>query len=614
MASGGSNENDIFECAVCLNQMLDRTPRCLQCIHSFCEPCLEQMMRKSRITCPTCRKTTMVPTNCVKELPVNFMLHKMKDLQKAQKPQQQGHPKMRCQICKVATPDFKCNSCPRLMCAACKNEHNDVKEYKGHSVFDLCHQHEDSITHMCMKCITPLCMSCMAIDHKHHKGNFEDMSEAMKNMMNDADKLKNTLREKEIELVHFDENIQQQAKNNSDTEKELLERQKYHAEKMKEIGELLKTTSKNKETLKNLEEGCVRTRNACEELAASLETSIRDKEGFCYKYSQLKEKAEDAVNKKIMVEYVIQIIELNEHIDMELVKSTEQADVNTILKQCDKKPLFGKFTKVRDIKLSKLLFDIPWSDFMRCSEQIDFIGSGVVMPNDSVPYHVIQLNQQGREVKKYYPSLKKERINGVAVNEYNIYIVQNKAITVISSINKRTIAVYKPHIDQNMGKIYVENKSVLYITPYNYDPGSVYRYNTESDKIQVLVENLHKPTHISKVNTEEGPKFIVTEQKGHCIRVYDDKWRLLQKIGSQGSGNGQLYFPDATAVTQMGTLLLADNSNWRICHYTVCGQFLSTVISKQDMKGGAPAGIAYRHPILWVSTTGGKINCFQLSY
>ena len=123
MASGGSNESDIFECAVCLNQM----------------------MRNCRITCPTCRKTTIVPTNSVKELPVNFMLHKMKDLQKAQK---RKHSKMHCQICKVATPDFKCNSCPRLMCAACKNEHDDVKEYKGHAVFDLCHQHEDSITHV----------------------------------------------------------------------------------------------------------------------------------------------------------------------------------------------------------------------------------------------------------------------------------------------------------------------------------------------------------------------------------------------------------------------------------------------------------------------------------
>ena len=610
MASGGSNENDIFECAVCLNQMLDRTPRCLQCIHSFCEPCLEQMMRNQRITCPTCRKTTMVSTNSVKELPVNFMLHKMKDLQKAQQPQQQAHLKMCCQICKVATPDFKCNSCPRLMCAACKNEHDDVKEYKGHGVFDLCHQHEDSITHMCMKCITPLCMSCMAIDHKHHKGNFEDMSEAMKSITKEITVLKDSITEKVNNMNDFVENIQHLVKRNTDTEKDLLQRQQYYAKKMEEIDKLLKTTNTNKKIFKNIEEGCERTRNECEKVVASLDDLTKDKTGFCTKYRQFKEKAEDAkgsiraATEQMIDQHDLPVIELNEHIETELVKSVKKADANLTIKPQHKKSVHTEYTEVKDLKFDKLLLDIPRSGKMNCQEEIDFIVSDVVMPNYTAgSYHAIRLNQQGRVVDRYYPSVTEERVNGVAVNEDNIYIVQDEAITVISSINKRTIAVYKPKIKGNMGKILVRD-SLIYISTKN---GCIYQYDRNYDKIKLLVHGLNEPTYINMVKHLYGNKFIVTEWNAHCIRVYNENWKYLYKFGSQGSSDTQFNHPRATAVTPMLTLLVADNSNHRICHYTMEGKLLSIVL---DMGGTPPQGIAYKHPILWVCN--GAVKSFQL--
>ena len=215
---------------------------------------------------------------------------------------------------------------------------------------------------------------------------------------------------------------------------------------------------------------------------------------------------------------------------------------------------------MKDLKFDKLLLHVRPSPEIDCMEQIDFVGSDVVMPNDITPYHVIRLNQQGCVVDRYYPNVTEERVIGVAVIKNNIYIVQNQAITVLSSIDKRNVAVYKPKIKGNMGKILVHN-SLIYISTEN---GCIYQYGTKYDQTTLLIDGLNESLF--------GNKFIVTEWNAHCIRVYNENWNYLYKFGSQGSSDTQFNHPRATAVTPMGTLLVADNSNSRICHYTMEGK------------------------------------------
>ena len=69
MAMGGL-EADLFECSICLMDMVERTPRGLQCMHSFCEECLKQLIKNNKIICPTCRKPTELKENNVKEFHV----------------------------------------------------------------------------------------------------------------------------------------------------------------------------------------------------------------------------------------------------------------------------------------------------------------------------------------------------------------------------------------------------------------------------------------------------------------------------------------------------------------------------------------------------------------
>ena len=185
----------------------------------------------------------------------------------------------------------------------------------------------------------------MAIDHKHHKGNFEDMSEAMKSITKVVTVLKDTLTERVNTLNDCVKNIQQYVLRNSDTEKDLLQRQEYYAKKMEEIDKLLQTTNTNKKKFKNIEEGCGRTRNECEKVATLLDDLTKDKTEFCTKYRQLKQKAEDSVKavteQLIKNQHDITMIELNEHTEIELVTSVKKADVNIIMKPQHKKSILS---------------------------------------------------------------------------------------------------------------------------------------------------------------------------------------------------------------------------------------------------------------------------------
>ena len=97
---------------------------------------------------------------------------------------------------------------------------------------------------------------------------------------------------------------------------------------------------------------------------------------------------------------------------------------------------------------------------------------------------------------------------------------------------------------------------------------------------------------MSRLFTPDGFKFIVTEQGKHCIKVYNDRWKLLHSFGGEGSTEGLFNTPAATAITGLGTVLVADIQNHRISHYSLEGQFLSHIVTTDDGLG-YPLAMSY---------------------
>ena len=614
MATEGFDDLDIFECAVCFNNMLDRSPRSLKCLHSFCETCLQKLVEDNNIICPTCRHVTEVQDNDTETLPVNFLLQKVHDMKKTHQQQPTEVLDNSCEICKIKNREYICKECDILICLTCKSEHLNKED--SHSVFDLCYKHNDAITHLCLKCTLPLCATCMEVWHQNHQEHVEEISTAiMVNLHECVENLQDTMKGELKQISEYPEKVKELDKINRNTEKELLYYKKYHSDKLKEIDKLILITNENKKVYDSITESCVQASINFLNVTASVYNLPRNSPGLCAKYAQLQQKANDirALREKITNRFVTKLLVLNEQVPTPLVKSSVEGDFDTIVKKAEKKR--GKQNEISDIIMlehQELLLDIPRSKKINCAEQLAFIGNDVVSVTYIEPRHVIRVNQKGDVVDRYYPSVKTGSVTGVAVYDNNIYIVQPEVITVVSAINKETIGIYKPELEKNdtMKKILVKSKSTLFL----FSSTRVYKYKPDQEETNVVRENISNAYDICMVVTHDGLRFLISHTTFHShrreyhheISVYDDTWTLLGQhtIAVWYTWCNSIYI----SATQFGTFLITDSSNGRICHYNWNGEYLCNVMSISN-----PAGIAYKHPYMWVSGSKGKyLKCFLM--
>ena len=122
---------DLYTCKVCLENMLDKNPRLLSCIHTFCTDCLKKVIKDGVISCPTCREKTVVPKEEVSSLKINFMLQEFS----AHLEQLHSSTALMCQLCLAECAVLKCQECIQLLCEDCSLKHNKVKTFKDHKLF-----------------------------------------------------------------------------------------------------------------------------------------------------------------------------------------------------------------------------------------------------------------------------------------------------------------------------------------------------------------------------------------------------------------------------------------------------------------------------------------------
>ena len=622
---------DLFECSVCLNDMLERSPRILPCLHSFCTECLQQLINNNKINCPTCREITELKSNDVNELKVNFNLRQMKEQMEGQKEKEQKKPppgtksKSLCQICHQSEALFKCKDCPHLLCEPCKVRHSEIEDFKSHSVFDLCLIHDEGITHLCKECIKPLCTRCMLLDHTEHKKHFVKYEKGIEELQDDARATQDIIKKGietayknhqkiqldfqrviEMEAVCQDQKkyLRERIREREETFKlEVVELETRHneekmhlEEKIQEADEILRETGNKKKTYTNLTELSYKERNECSVAVASLNALMTSKSGFCDKYKKIKQKADRCladIKKVEDVEFTMPHIVMTYSSPGEFGKPTPS--VNKLMK----------------LKVKQTLLTINKSEEINGQWSIAFIEDDVLLTTDNKPYHVIRLNMKGRVVNWYYPQDTDKPVNSVFVYDNDLYMLQQNTITVIPHHHQQNI-VYNLDIDYMFG-ILVKDKSTIFISQCE-TPGNIYKYDTVHDTTEVVAEGLKHPVYMSMMYTLNGYKYIISENKGQCIKVYNSSWELLHSFGGQGTCGGQFgqNSPMATTVTDMGTILVADLENHRISHFTIDGQFLSHVAAEDDgIK--FPIGLCYKHPYLWVTAGDENLRCLEIT-
>ncbi len=127
-----------LECAICSERF--KQPKLLECSHSFCLECLQQLRQNSpgftKMSCPVCRQETLLKENGIDGLKMNIIATSLlEDIEKqeTQLKQQQG------------------------------------KQVPGQELVSKCNKHTgNDLVMYCSKCKTLVCTACITTSHQYH--------------------------------------------------------------------------------------------------------------------------------------------------------------------------------------------------------------------------------------------------------------------------------------------------------------------------------------------------------------------------------------------------------------------------------------------------------------
>jgi len=143
---GEDNIQDLLTCTVCFELYDDdeHQPKLLSCHHSLCKQCILTLISASssrhstsvskgqRVTCPTCRNTTALPsatshTAAVARMQTNFYVAQMKDLIGCAVRPRGAHGPQSCPRHEKEILELFCRSCAMSICQKCRaNDHSQM--------------------------------------------------------------------------------------------------------------------------------------------------------------------------------------------------------------------------------------------------------------------------------------------------------------------------------------------------------------------------------------------------------------------------------------------------------------------------------------------------------
>lgn len=156
-------------CSICLKVYTD--PKTLQCLHSFCLPCLNKMATESPqgtlLQCPECRTNIHLPSGATRfdAFPNSFYYKRLLEFLAIKNPQQAS---VRCGSCErnLSSVSF-CFDCGDFICCECLSAHKVIKALKGHRFVALDELKDKDIEGLLVR---PNC--CPVSDHKHEALKF----------------------------------------------------------------------------------------------------------------------------------------------------------------------------------------------------------------------------------------------------------------------------------------------------------------------------------------------------------------------------------------------------------------------------------------------------------
>ncbi|XP_038058737.1 E3 ubiquitin-protein ligase TRIM56-like [Patiria miniata] len=204
MATALKNIRPHLECIICADKY--KQPKVLDCMHSFCQKCLEKYYTsryagQPKIPCPVCQRETVLPETHIQGLKTNFhLMGIVEEVSLQEKVACSENTKVICEICDEGNEAMhRCLDCAQKICPNCRKTHLRFAATSNHTVATLedirqgkvtvkkkpeedeykCHKHKgEGKRFYCETCEELICRDCTVVDHCKPEHHYIDSGEA----------------------------------------------------------------------------------------------------------------------------------------------------------------------------------------------------------------------------------------------------------------------------------------------------------------------------------------------------------------------------------------------------------------------------------------------------
>ena len=588
-----------LSCPICYE--LYQKPKYLPCYHSYCEECLVKLVVQSNITCPECRKTSVVPSGGVKQLPNNFFINRLLD-EIALKRKVEGEEEAKCDLCvRGDTVEVLCLDCGALLCGRCFDNHKYSKEYQNHNMMPLnevrskkegitikpksnsalCQEHELELNFYCETCDHLVCQYCIMKDHFKH---------------------------------------------DHDTVKKMAIKHRKELDKMMEPVEKM---------IEGLSVACKKVSNTRNKIGAQADDINKEIDRYYEELHRRLQQQRDELKKELheacrqkKKEVTLQLEQM-EHTQAELESIKE---LNGAMKNgSDQEALLMKKQVVDDVKMisdsynkldtqpvqSATMEFVPVEEHKKSMPQFGHLSTDDVCPVNCEALGIPEMICKSEKLK--FKVVTKDRSNSLCQKGGSKVVIQAQ-----SSTGDVTPVEVKDNKDGSYSASFVANQIGevnLSVTikgqqvkgsPFNVNVHGKY---TTIDKPSKVVNEGGRMGQPYGIAFGRDGMWAVTDESNHCVWIFDREDKLVRKFGSYGTGNGQFNRPLGVAFGANNHLYLTDTNNHRVQNFDITGTYLLQFGSQGSGNGQFvfPVGIRVHNGKLYVADNSNhRISVFQL--
>ncbi|XP_070563649.1 tripartite motif-containing protein 2-like [Ptychodera flava] len=618
---------NFLSCIICLE--LFKKPKVLPCNHTFCEPCLTTLVKKTgKLNCPSCATPCQLLHGGVPGLKDNFFINSLVDLYLKERPADHGTEKPVCNGCDSKEVTHWCIDCGVSLCTQCTKPHE--RFMKGHKVATedeytntkssrlvlqqmvFCSVHPtNEVKFYCQTCAVTVCTDCAIIKHRSAEHVHSELQEAADEYTKELRELVSKVREKEKAA----ESCKEDAKKFRET---LVAKCKAEEEKVK------------KKTAEVIEKAQREEKRLIEELKVEYGKKVKQGEveidewemkhgnmaSQCGYVETLMHHGSPA---QLMSTKQETLNQMNKLISMRIETSAETDMVEfTPAEKCEEEGMLGLLTlnkvkphcqKKEEGKkgLVKIIgskgrgpgkFSYPLNVRINRHRDLVIVDTG----NNRVQITDRDWKYKSSFTFSQFPKPFKPRDVAISANdEYLMTDFHNKRIIVIDE-NGSLIKCFGEEV-----------KNPWHIATSPVD-GSVYVTDWDGKSS----ENTDKKYHcIRKYSRDfqyvksfgiygtgqgqfKGPNYLhvggngvvfVSDMNNHRIQAFDADGEFLFKFGSSGKGYGHFSLPQGTATDKKGNLYVSSRKNNLVQKFDNRGKFISRIVSSNDWSDCRPTGL-----------------------